>query len=76
MSFGSNLVFSTANNHGKWAIAYKKGTTNVARWFCEGDINSMLTQRHRGGGALCMVDDALWSKLNDHIIVDYDKNCE
>jgi len=76
MSFGTGYEFPTAYNHGKWGIAYKKGTSRVSEWFCEGDINLMVTQRHRGGGAVCMIDAPLWTLINGEIISDYDKKCE
>jgi len=52
----------------------KKGT--VKHWFCEGDINHMTSQRHRGGGAVCMIDESLWNKIKSNIVSAYDHACE
>jgi len=76
MSFGSGLVFPTSYNHGKWAIAYEKKAITVKHWFCNGDINHMTSQRRRGGGAACMIDETIWSTIKKSIIVSYDKACE
>jgi len=76
MYFANNLYFKTEYNHAKWAIAYQKGTERVDPWFCASDINTMLSQRRRGGGALCMIDAPLWNKINSFVVRDYDKTCE
>jgi len=60
LSFGTGLSFPVTYNHGKWAIAT---TTSSTKWFCGSDINRAITQRVRGGGAVCTVDPTLWSAM-------------
>jgi deoxyribonuclease-2 len=61
LSFASNLYYTTANNHAKWALS------QVGGWVCPSDNNRADSQRLRGGGALCFQNAALYSFLNSHV---------
>lgn len=47
---GDQLTYRVAGNHAKWLV----GSTGM--WVCMADMNRMITQRLRGGGALCFED--------------------
>jgi deoxyribonuclease-2 len=44
-------------DHAKWGIGVE------ADWVCVGDINRMISQEKRGGGAIAFQDQALWAAL-------------
>lgn len=56
-SFASNLYYSTANNHAKFALSQTGG------WVCPSDNNRADSQRQRGGGSLCFQNSALYNFL-------------
>jgi len=62
-SFASDLYFTTEHNHAKFALSYPSGTT-----FCAGDINMVLTQRKRGGGAICFQNSNLYGLIQTAIV--------
>jgi len=61
MSFASNLFYAKEWNHSKFAI------TQTGSYVCPSDNNRALTQRNRGGGALCFKDATLYSFLYQHV---------
>jgi len=61
LSFGSNLYYTTANNHAKFALSQTGG------WVCPSDNNRADSQRLRGGGALCFQNNSLYTFLYSHI---------
>jgi deoxyribonuclease-2 len=69
------LWFTNEYDHAKWALAYNGGQTPPAKWFCAADMNRMSSQRKRGGGALCTIDDEMWDAM-ERIITKYDTACE
>jgi len=56
---GIPLQWSETQDHAKW------GFTVNRPWVCVGDINRMLSQRKRGGGAICFQNRYLWKNLKD-----------
>jgi len=61
LSFASNLYYTTANNHAKFALSQ---TGNIV---CPSDNNRADSQRNRGGGALCFENSQLYTFLYSHI---------
>eukprot|EP01123_Difflugia_compressa_P006457 TRINITY_DN18685_c0_g1_i1.p1 TRINITY_DN18685_c0_g1~~TRINITY_DN18685_c0_g1_i1.p1 ORF type:complete len:375 (-),score=56.51 TRINITY_DN18685_c0_g1_i1:106-1230(-) len=59
--FASNLYYSTANNHAKFALS------KTGDYVCPSDNNRALTQRNRGGGSLCFENQPLYNFLYSHI---------
>ncbi len=55
---GAPWVWPETHDHAKWGI-----TTKVD-WVCVGDINRMISQEKRGGGAIALQDQTLWSALS------------
>ena len=55
MDFG-RVAFTTRHDHSKWAVALDRHRP----YACVGDINRMQSQRKRGGGTLCVANEALW----------------
>lgn len=49
-------------DHAKWAVALKNKTSQLP-WVCVGDINRMVSQEKRGGGAICFQEEPLWQAL-------------
>jgi len=60
-SFATDLYYETKNNHAKFALSEKN------LYVCPSDNNRVDTQRHRGGGTLCLQDKALYYFLYSHI---------
>ena len=44
-------------DHAKWGIGVEQD------WVCVGDINRMISQEKRGGGAIAFQEPALWGAL-------------
>lgn len=55
---GIHMAWPETHDHAKWGI------TMHSNWVCVGDINRMISQRKRGGGAICMQNEALWRGLS------------
>lgn len=51
-------------DHAKWAVALKNSTSQLP-WVCVADLNRMVSQEKRGGGALCFQEERLWQALRD-----------
>jgi deoxyribonuclease-2 len=60
-SFASNLYYTTANNHAKFALSQTGG------YVCPSDNNRADSQRERGGGALCFQNPSLYNFLYSHV---------
>jgi len=60
-SFASNLYYELENNHAKFALAEQN------HFVCPADNNRAITQRNRGGGALCFQHEPLYNFLYSHI---------
>ena len=61
----SKIKFATHKDHAKWAVAYSEQTTmpDAEKYVCIGDINRMETQKKRGGGTVCFVNQDLWKSF-------------
>lgn len=57
-SLGVPWVWSETHDHAKW------GLTRGDDWVCVGDINRMVSQEKRGGGAIAFQDNKLWTALS------------
>lgn len=55
--------WSYTHDHAKWAVALNNDV-NSAPWVCVADINRMVSQEKRGGGALCFQEPGLWRALS------------
>jgi len=54
---GAPWKWPETKDHAKWGIGEE------ADWVCVGDINRMISQEKRGGGAIAFQDPALWMAL-------------
>jgi deoxyribonuclease-2 len=54
---GAPWKWSETKDHAKWGIGVE------ADWVCVGDINRMVSQEKRGGGAIAFQDPGLWTAL-------------
>jgi deoxyribonuclease-2 len=54
---GIHYAWPETRDHAKWAISLKSD------WVCIGDINRMISQRKRGGGAIAFQNRTLWTAL-------------
>jgi deoxyribonuclease-2 len=54
---GVAYAWPETQDHAKWGITKKNN------WVVVGDINRMITQRKRGGGAIALQDPKLWNGL-------------
>lgn len=54
---GAPWKWPETKDHAKWAIGVEED------WVCVGDINRMISQRKRGGGAIAFQDPDLWAAL-------------
>jgi deoxyribonuclease-2 len=71
---GKAVSWHYTKDHAKWAISestsmrgeeltqYRKGRRDD--WICIGDINRMVSQERRGGGAICFHEPDLWHGLD------------
>jgi len=61
----SKIKFATHKDHAKWAVAYSEEMTmpDAEKYVCIGDINRMETQKKRGGGTVCFVNQDLWKSF-------------
>nr|XP_015906090.2 plancitoxin-1-like [Parasteatoda tepidariorum] len=57
------IDFQSFEDHSKWAIS----TRNKMKWICITDMNRMVSQQKRGGGALCFQSSKVWSAFNNII---------
>jgi deoxyribonuclease-2 len=55
---GIHYAWPETHDHAKWAI------TKDHNWVCVGDINRMISQRKRGGGAVAFQNPTLWTALS------------
>jgi deoxyribonuclease II len=56
-SMGAHWAWPETHDHAKWGITLKTD------WVCVGDINRMISQRQRGGGAIAFQNRILWQAL-------------
>ena len=56
-ALGMHFAWPETRDHAKWAITLKND------WVCVGDINRMVSQRKRGGGAIAFRNRTLWTAL-------------
>jgi deoxyribonuclease-2 len=83
-SFGADakhLSYSYTKDHSKWAVTnddapYPEGlgagTSRhpvAPRYACIGDINRQESQRKRGGGTACILDESVWFSLRSLVAV-------
>ena len=61
---GMAYAWPETQDHAKWGI------TKANNWVVVGDINRMITQRKRGGGAIALQDPKLWKGLQSTEFVD------
>jgi deoxyribonuclease-2 len=71
---GKGYSWHYTKDHAKWAVSvgeaqrgidpssYRIGTRED--WICVADINRMVSQERRGGGAICFHEPALWHALD------------
>jgi len=55
---GAPWKWPETKDHAKWGIGVEKD------WVCVGDINRMVSQEKRGGGAIAFQEEALWTALS------------
>jgi deoxyribonuclease-2 len=55
---GAAWAWPESKDHAKWALGIHSD------WVCVGDINRMISQETRGGGAIAFQDDRLWGALS------------
>jgi len=63
LDYGNGNYFDTKHNHAKFGMA-RKTSSNIV---CIADINRQVTQRKRGGGALCFQHSSFYSLMNGAI---------
>lgn len=56
-TLGMPWKWPETKDHAKWGIGVE------ADWVCVGDINRMISQEKRGGGAIAFQEQALWDAL-------------
>jgi deoxyribonuclease-2 len=54
---GTPWKWPESKDHAKWGISVEP------EWVCVGDINRMISQQKRGGGAIAFQEPALWAAL-------------
>jgi deoxyribonuclease-2 len=57
-ALGMPWKWSETKDHAKWGIGVE------ADWVCVGDINRMISQEKRGGGAVAFQEQSLWAALS------------
>jgi len=57
-ALGLHWVWPETHDHAKWGI------TIHSDWVIVGDINRMISQRKRGGGAIAFQNETLWKALS------------
>jgi deoxyribonuclease-2 len=57
-ALGAHWAWPETHDHSKWGITLK------SNWVCVGDINRMVSQRKRGGGAVAFQNEVLWTALS------------
>ena len=66
LSKQGDSTFPFQKDHSKWAVT--EGVSD-GKWVCFGDKNRELSQDKRGGGAMCMMNDALHDVFSSSISV-------
>ncbi|XP_066472328.1 deoxyribonuclease-2-alpha isoform X2 [Tiliqua scincoides] len=64
------ITFASMVDHSKWCV----GTENDPGWACVGDMNRNQAEEHRGGGAICCRDSAIWKAF--HSLVQKYTDCD
>lgn len=64
VNWGDDLHYLLSGNHAKWLVAEDASTQST----CFADINRMISQRARGGGALCFAHPQLYATLRAAIV--------
>ncbi|XP_028856768.1 deoxyribonuclease-2-alpha-like [Denticeps clupeoides] len=54
--------YSITKDHSKWCVTMD---SKLHRWTCIADMNREVSQEHRGGGAICTDNAAVWSAFLD-----------
>ncbi|XP_055895840.1 plancitoxin-1-like isoform X2 [Biomphalaria glabrata] len=80
VALSAQANFNETKDHSKWAISDQESSTiqfiseKVQRhriqsspWVCVADINRMESQFKRGGGALCLQHQGVWTSFNNAI---------
>ncbi len=57
LNIGVPWAWPETHDHAKWGIS------TDSDWVCVGDINRMISQEKRGGGAIAFQNNVLWSAL-------------
>jgi len=70
LDFGNGLAFNVSWNHAKIAIA--DNPNNGHPWVCFSDMNRMMSQRLRGGGAICFEHASLYKTMRQ-VVTKYDQ---
>jgi deoxyribonuclease-2 len=55
-----SFSWKVTKDHSKWAVS----CDSTAKTVCFGDNNRQVSQTKRGGGAVCVQDESLWSAMN------------
>jgi len=65
----TDMAFSNRDDHSKWAVSNETTAdgNQSGNWICIGDINRQKTQFFRGGGTVCMQNEAVWKTFRDSI---------
>jgi deoxyribonuclease II len=57
-ALGAHWAWPETHDHAKWGITLHEP------WVCVGDINRLISQRKRGGGAIAFQNKILWTGLS------------
>ncbi|RWS18701.1 Deoxyribonuclease-2-like protein [Leptotrombidium deliense] len=58
-----NVLWKYSEDHSKWLIS----EDSEKAFICIVDLNRMLSQNKRGGGAVCIRDASIWKLFHDSI---------
>ena len=68
------FTFTVGSDHSKWAINLAIDS-NHSKYMCIGDINRQESQKKRGGGSVCFVENKnVWKSYFD--LIELTENCE
>ena len=68
------FTFNVGNDHSKWAINLAMNA-NQSKYICIGDINRQKSQKKRGGGSVCFMNNVnVWNSYFD--LIELTENCE